>query len=214
MTSASPSTDNTSGGDPDGPSLNNLLRETLIVTIVMVGGVMVAGYLFREPLEQSAQWLIDTLGYAGLFTGIFVADAFTVPIPPDTYLFLSIASHTAGESLTSLPLETLVPTLVICSAASVLGGNVAYWIGPYIEKLPILRDKLEDYRLQGEKLFGEWGTWAVAIAGVTPVPFSIISWLAGIYRMKYSAYFVASLVRIPRIVGYYALYYIGWAPSL
>jgi membrane protein YqaA with SNARE-associated domain len=208
-----PQTDDARDEEVTSPSFDGLLRETLLVTILMVGGVAVAGYLFRAPLEQTARWLVDTLGYAGLFGGIFVADAFTVPIPPDTYLFLSIASQTT-QALANPPIETLVTTLVVCSAASVIGGNIAYWLGPYIEQIPILQDKLEEYRPEGEKLFGEWGSLAVAIAALTPVPFSIVSWLAGIYRMKYSAYFAASLARIPRIVGYYALYYVGWAPSL
>jgi membrane protein YqaA with SNARE-associated domain len=191
--------------DPDtdqAPSIRRLVLETLLFTAAVVCAVALLGYFFRAPLESVARWLIRALGYAGLFGGVFAADAFTLPIPPDFYLFVSIA----GGSNVAL-------TLIACSAASVLGGNLAYALGPYIGRMPLLQQRLADYRPRGEYLFEQWGGWAVGIAAMTPVPFSIVSWLAGIYRMRYPAYFVASLFRIPRIVGYYALYAYGWAPS-
>jgi membrane protein YqaA with SNARE-associated domain len=193
-----------SSTDPDDttPSLRRLVVETLWFTVIVVGAVAVAGYLFRGPLEEIARLLISKLGYAGLFVGTFAADAFTIPIPPDFYLFISIAS---GASVTM--------TLIACSSASVLGGTLAYLIGPYIERLPILRDRLDEFRPRGEYLFSRWGGWAVGIAALTPVPFSIVAWLAGIYRMGYPRFLAASLCRVPRIVGYYALYAYGWAPS-
>lgn len=183
-------------------SLGDLLFETVWFTVAIVSAVAVLGYFFRAPLESMARWLVDTLGYVGLFGGVFAADAFTVPIPPDFYLLISIA----GGSHVML-------TLLACSAASVIGGNVAYALGPFIERLPLLRQRLDDYRPRGEYLFQTWGGWAVGVAAMTPVPFSIVSWLAGIYEMRYSAYLAASLCRVPRIVGYYALYAYGWAPS-
>lgn len=199
-----PSSDSsTERPDDDAFSLRTLVLETIVLTVALVAAVGIAGYLFRSPLERMARWLIDVLGYAGLFAGVFAADAFTFPLPPDVYLFISIAS---GASVTL--------TLLSCSTSSVIAGNVAYSIGPYIENIPILRDRLEDFRSRGEYLFGQWGGRAVAIAALTPVPFSIVAWLAGIYRMPYRWFFVASLARVPRIVGYYALYTYGWAPSM
>lgn len=183
-------------------SLRRLVVETIVITVVLVGGVAVAGYLFRSPLQQMAEWLIDVLGYGGLFVGVFLADAFTFPVPPDVYLFLSIAS---GASVTL--------TLLSCASASIIAGNVAYLIGPYIQQIPFLRQRLEDFRPRGEYLFQKWGGRAVAIAALTPVPFSIVAWLAGIYRTPYQWFATATLVRIPRIVGYYALYAYGWAPA-
>lgn len=194
--------DNTERAPNGGPSVRKLLLETLVFTVVVVGAVVVAGYLFREPLELVARWLVARLGYGGMFAGIFAADAFTFPLPPDFYLFVSIA----GGSSVAL-------TLAVCSLSSVLAGNLAYHIGPYIERVPLLRERLEVFRPRGEYLFREWGIWAVAISALTPVPFSIVSWLAGIFEMRRSHFFVASLFRIPRIIGYYALYYYGWVPS-
>jgi len=200
MANSEPTTDGEA--EEDALSLGRLAVETTVVTILLVGAVVVAGYLFRSPLEEMARWLIEVLGYLGIFVGVFLADAFTVPIPVDVYLFLSIAS---GASVTL--------TLVACSTASVLAGNLAYAIGPYIERIPILRSRLEDFRPRGEFLFQKWGGRAVALAALTPIPFSIVGWLAGIYRTPYHWFAAATLARVPRIVGYYALYAYGWTPA-
>jgi membrane protein YqaA with SNARE-associated domain len=184
-------------------SMRRLLLDTVLFTIALVVVVAIAGYLFRDPLATAADWMIERFGLAGLFVGTFLADAFTLPIPPDVYLFIGIASGTAK-----------IPTIVACSIATVAGGNLAYFVGPYVQKLPYLKDKLNDFRPKGEVLFKGYGIWAVAVAAMTPVPFSIVSWLAGIYRMPYSKYFAASLVRVPRIIGYYGLYALGWAPAI
>ena len=185
------------------PSLRKLALDTALFTVALLAFVFLAGYFFRAPLEQLARQLVHQTGYAGMFAGVFIADAFTFPLPPDVYLFISIASG-----------SDVFITLAACSAASVIAGNIAYTIGPYIQRIPLLRQRLEDFRPRGEYLFGQWGGWAVAISALTPIPFSIVSWLAGIYRMKYTSYALASLFRIPRIAGYYALYAYGWAPSV
>lgn len=201
----SPSETSASSEPPDSPdpSLRRIAVETLVFTVACVGGVFLAGYLFRSPLEEAARWMIDVLGYGGMFAGVFAADAFTFPLPPDVYLFLSIASG-----------ADVLATIAVCSISSVIAGNLAYKIGPYIERIPLLRERLDEFRPRGEYLFQEWGGWAVAISALTPVPFSIVSWLAGIYRMSHRSFFLASLFRIPRIAGYYALYAYGWAPSV
>jgi membrane protein YqaA with SNARE-associated domain len=198
------SRDNRSPDDAtDDPSVRRIIRDTLVFTVVLVGAVAAAGYLLRDPLTEVADWLIATMGVGGMFVGVFLADAFTVPIPPDFYLIISIASG-------------FDPTLTIatCAVGSVVAGNVAYLIGPQIQRIPILESRLEDFRPRGERLFGEWGGWAVAVAAMTPVPFSIVSWLAGIYRMTWRLFLLASLARIPRIIGYYLLYKVGWVPSV
>ena len=199
----SDSNEPTDSDSQQNPSLGRLAFDTALFTVTVLSFVFLAGYFFRAPLEQMARQLVHATGYAGMFAGVFIADAFTFPLPPDVYLFISIASG-----------SDVALTLAACSAASVIAGNIAYVIGPYIQRIPLLRQRLEDFRPRGEYLFDQWGGWAVAISSLTPIPFSIISWLAGIYRMKYLSFALASLFRIPRIVGYYALYAYGWAPPV
>lgn len=187
----------------DEPSLRKLAWQTFWVTVVLVAMVGGGGWLLREPLTEMARWLVENLGYAGMFGGVFLADTFTFPIPPDVYIFIAVASGI-----------DVAPALSTVAVASVVAGNIAYYIGPYVSEIPLLRARIERFRPRGERLFQKYGVWAVAIAAMTPVPFSVVCWMAGTYRMKYKSFAVATLMRIPRVIGYYWLYKMGWAPSV
>ena len=68
----------------------------------------------------------------------------------------------------------------------------------------------EYYRESGRRLIRRYGTWAVALAAFTPLPYSTISWLAGMLGVPPGKYALASLLRAPR----FALYYLALHSSL
>lgn len=180
-------------------SLRPVIVQAVVITAIMFAAIMLGAVFLREPLEALAHWIVEELGLIGVFVGVLATDALTVPIPPDTYLFVAVASHTP-----------VVPMLAVCCAGSIIAGSIAYRLGPYIQRLPFLRARLERFRPRGEKLFLKYGTWTVAIAALTPIPFSVTCWLAGIYKMPYRPFVAATFVRIPRLVGYYFLFELGW----
>ena len=184
-------------------SLRRIVWQTLVFTVVVVAMVAAAGWAFREPLTDMARWLVRDLGLWGVFAGVFAADAFTFPVPPDLYLVFGVAD---GERA-----AMVVATITV---ASIVAGNVAYLIGPYIEKIPLLRKRIAGFRKRGQTLFATYGVWAIGIAALTPVPFSVVCWMAGMYRMKYARFAASTFFRIPRMVGYFLLYKWGWAPEL
>src|SRR5699024_2773959 len=116
---------------------------------------------------------VDYLGLSGIFLAVIASDAFGFPIPPSTFLFAAVAS---GSPVFGL--------LILISLTSILGGTIAYLIGPWIGKLPLLKRILERARPRGERLIDRWGVWAIGVAAITPLPFPIFCWLAGIYRMS------------------------------
>ena len=180
--------------------LRYLIVRTIIFTIVIVAAVVLLGAFFREPVTLFANWLIDELGLFGLLFGIVISDAFTFPVPPDTYLLITVASGGDVQKM-----------LTICCLGSISAGTIAYFFGPHVAKFPYFSKRIEKYRSRGEKLFEMYGVWTVAIAALTPIPFSIVCWFAGIYKMAYPRFFVATLARIPRLVGYYWLFELGLA---
>ena len=184
----------------DDLGIKALILQTVIFTVVVIVAVVFLGTYVREDVETFANWIIDTFGMLGLFVGVFVTDAFTVPVPADTYLLVTVARG-----------QEIVKMLAICCAASVSAGTVAYLIGPYIGQIWLFRKRVEKFRIRGERLFERFGVWTVVIAALTPIPFSIVCWFAGVYKMTYTKFFFASLARVPRLVGYYVLYTLGWA---
>lgn len=180
-------------------SLRPVVIQAVVITAIMFVVIVLGAVFLREPLEVLAHWIVEELGLFGVFLGVLATDSLTVPIPPDTYLFVAVASDVA-----------VVPILTVCCVGSILAGSIAYWLGPYIQRLPFLRKRLEKFRPRGEQLFLKYGTWTVAIAALSPIPFSVTCWLAGIYKMPYRRFVLATFARIPRLVGYYFLFVLGW----
>jgi membrane protein YqaA with SNARE-associated domain len=186
---------------PPAPSLSlrTLIIQTVVITALLVGAVVLASVFLREPLSNAADWVVNSFGLPGIALGIFISDTFTFPIPPDTYIFLAVASNLRV-------MEVLVTVCVV----SVLAGNVAYFLGPLLTRVPFLNKKIEQFRPQGQDLFLRYGVWTVVIGALTPLPYSVVCWFAGLYKMPYGRFFFATLFRIPRMIGYYYLFKLGW----
>ena len=182
-------------------SLRTIVVRTVWVTLGMLAMVFVAAQFFAEPTVRFANWIVTDLGYAGIFLGVFLADALTLPIPPDTYLLTAVATD-------SPPLNVLITII----GGSLFAANIAYVIGPHVARLPYLGNRVEYFRSQGEELYQRYGVWTLVLAALSPIPFSVVCWFAGIYRMPYPKFFLATLARIPRFLGYYFLFVLGWQP--
>ncbi len=171
--------------------------------VVLFAIVAALAIFFRAPITEIAVTLVERLGPLGIFFGILLADGFTFPIPPTTYVFVAVAAETP-----------IVPALTAAFIASLFGGTIAYFVGPFLTKMPFIGRRIEAFRPRGQALFERWGLWTVAVGAITPLPFSIICWFAGIYRMPFRKFFLISLIRAPRMLVYYALFALGWTATL
>lgn len=154
--------------------------------------VFLASRHFRPELEWLSQLMIAKLGVAALFFGPFLADAFSVPMPPQLYLLAAITTHKPAWL-----------TIALVSAGSVVGGNLGRWLGSRLGDRPVLRRLLGKTRGRVDGVFGRYGYWAVAVGSLMPLPYSILCYLAGVYRMPMGLFAVMSLLRIPRLVFFY-----------
>lgn len=187
--------------DDDALSLKSIILKSIAVTVLLVGLLAVANYFFATPLREFALWVVEELGLLGIFLGVLAADALSFPISIDTYVLVAVAS------------DTPLPVMVICTISSILGGNISYFLGPLLQKVPLLSTKLDQFRPRGEKLFARYGFWAIVIAALSPIPFCITCWVAGIYKMNYKKFFLGTLFRAPRLVIYYFLFELGMASA-
>ncbi len=158
----------------------------------------VLGLVFREPLEEYGRILIKRFGYLGIAAGIFAADGFTMPVPPDFYLFVGVSG---GAN----------PWIVIAagSAASIAGGIVSYAIGMTFSR-GFFRRHFPNAQKEGTRLVNRLGVAAVVLAALTPLPFSVICVIAGSARMKFSTFLLASLFRVPRMIIFFFLIDVAW----
>jgi len=142
--------------------------------------------MLRRLYDWVLHWAETPYGSWALFLLAFSESSF-FPIPPDILLIaLAIA----------IPKKSLKYAL-ICSAGSVLGGCFGYLIGWKFMAL-IGNRIVEFYGLTPkieyiEILFNRYDAWAVGIAGFTPIPYKVFTISAGMFKINFMVFFLASV---------------------
>ena len=168
-----------------------------LVALVAVGAAL--GWMFREPISWAGGEFIDLFGLWGL-GGLTVAlDACPVPVTNEPLMVLAMGAGVDAWTIFG-----------VMSSGSVLSGMVG-WLGGVIvgTRTPIGRWLMRRY--PGVQLFmRRWGAVGVAIAALTPIPFGLTAWTAGMTGVSPYKVALASLARVPKTGFYVWLIYQGW----
>ncbi len=127
-------------------------------------------------------WADSPAGPAALAV-LAATESLFFPLPPDP-LLIALAVRNPDAAL-------LLAGLTI--AASVLGGLAGHWLGGRFGRPLLLR--LHSSRIDRvESMFRRHGFWAVAIAGLTPIPYKLFSIAAGVFDVPRTQFVLASIV--------------------
>lgn len=176
-----------------------LVAQVVVPLGVVFLGVSMAAALFRPQLRVLGEGFVHRFGYAGMALGAFVSDAFNFPIPPQFYMLTAVA---AGAPQ--------IPSVTVVCVSSVIAANVAYFVAGSLAKVPFIAHRIEASRPRIDPLFAKYGYYAVAIGAMLPIPFSLLCYVAGLYKVPYRIYVVLVLMRVPRLLAFYALIRLGW----
>ena len=141
----------------------------------------------RRLYDWVLSWAESPYGSWALFFLAFAESSF-FPIPPDVLLIaLAVGVHKKAFRFAA-----------ICTAGSVMGGMVGYligWqfmelVGNHIVALLGLADKFGI----AESWYRAWDVWVVFIAGFTPIPYKVFTIAAGLFKINFSLFVVASVV--------------------
>jgi membrane protein YqaA with SNARE-associated domain len=196
-----PAADDPLPNDTESSDVNgrSLAIRTVFGVVLLFAGAAVGAWLLKDGLTRAGVWFFEVYGLVGLVLGTLATDVLGVPVPVDVYLAASITAD-----------KPVLPILAVASVTSVISGNLAYLLGGVLDKIPLLGRLVRRYEDKGRAVFAKWGVTAVAIAAWTPLPFSIVCWFAGAFRMPYKRFFLATLHRVPRIILYYYVIALGW----
>lgn len=182
-------------------------REFLFLALRWLAGMVLLLLLmvalakgFREPLERMGRAFADNLGYSGLALGTFIADGFHFPIPPQFYMLLAISSQVSQ-----------LRAFAAIAIASLLGGYAGYSLAGRLAGIRIVARRLERSRAVAARAFSRFGVRGTLVAGLLPVPYSVLCYLAGLQGLPAKLFLLFSLLRIPRLVAYYYLVRFGWS---
>jgi membrane protein DedA with SNARE-associated domain len=149
-----------------------------------------------ETLSNIAIYLIQTLGYWGVFIGMTLESA-CIPLPSE--IIMPFSGYVVWQGNTNM---TLIGITIVGAVANLFGSLIAYFVGlkggrPLLEKygkyILITHSSLE----RADQWFDKYGYEAVLISRLLPGIRTFISLPAGIAHMdlkKFSIYtFIGSL---------------------
>ncbi|MBU1111448.1 MAG: VTT domain-containing protein [archaeon] len=169
------------------------MEKKKVITIISISTIIILSILFViffSMFKDTSNTLLAQYGLLGIAPIVIIMDFVIQPISPDVIVFS-----------TSLISEDFILIAVIAGISSVIAGIIDHLIGRRIGSNGF-RDLFGDKHVErGRELFKRWGPYAVLFGALSPVPYSAVCWLSGIYRMKLSLFIVLSLVtRIPRFI--------------
>lgn len=145
--------------------------------------------ILRRLYDWILHWAATPYGAPALFLLAFAESSF-FPIPPDVLLLaLCIA----------IPCRSFKFALV-ASVGSVLGGVAGYWIGVslwgglstfFYRYIPGFTVHTFNYV---QDLFATYDFWTVFTAGFTPIPYKVITIGAGVFKINFVVFVLASAI--------------------
>lgn len=127
----------------------------------------------------------QSMGVQGLAINSCVESFFLVP-PPDILL---IAMDLAKP-------EKALYYAFICTIASAIGGAIGYFIGLFGGRpvFNLIFRKNHDKFDAVEKMYNEYGSFAVFFSAFTPIPYKIFTIASGVLKMNFWKFFIASFL--------------------
>lgn len=116
------------------------------------------------------------------------AESSIFPIPPDVMIVPMVLSDRAAA----------LRIAVVGTISSVLGGLAGYAIGYFF--FDAIGDRIVEFYGYGAKFeefrgtYAEYGAWIVALAGLTPFPYKVITIASGFFALDPIVFLVASVL--------------------
>ncbi len=170
------------------------IRLGLLIPIVLLAAVALSGVFLRDEINAFASWVFYHLGFGGLAVVFFVSETVVSPLPPDLILLI-VASSDLSDAWEA--------PVAILALLSTLGGHLGWLLGWRLAEAGLVRRVLGRHHGRSLAVMQRYGVWAVVLAALTPLPWSVTSWTAGALRMPWRLYLLGSLTRFPRVVVYY-----------
>lgn len=178
-----------------------MIERNLYAALFGLGAFIVAmgiiGLVYEEQLASMADWVVQRIGFAGLALILMVTDTLVTPFPPDILLVVIAKSHLA---------ENWPIYVGLLGVVSVIAGMTGYGIGRWLGHFTWSQRLFGQFKEDHHTFIRKFGFWAVAIGSVTPLPYSVTCWTAGVLGLHWTTVLAAALLfRLPRIYLVYWL---------
>ncbi|MFC1690915.1 YqaA family protein [Nanoarchaeota archaeon] len=167
---------------------------SVIIFLIFMGIFVYVLFNYRQ-LEVTIKESIGTYGYLALFLSSFLTDLLGQPLSPDVALITGIL----------LGFNIFIVIMII-SFGSYLASLMSYSLGiTYGEKAVKVIFGFEKYS-KWKNFFRRFDKIALALAAMTPVPYVLMCWISGIFRVRIRDFLLFAL--IPRTIRYIIIAYV------
>lgn len=167
--------------------------------LLLVAAVFALSRLAGPRVEPLASAFVARFGYLGMAVGSFVSDLTTFPVPPQFYMLTAVSSGTPW-----------LPSFAVILAGSWLGGGCGMLLGERLATRPAVRARVARTKPWIDALHARYGAWAMVVAAFSPIPYSLLCYGLGVYRLGPRSAFIVLGLRGPRLAIFYALIALGW----
>ncbi|MGZ4553955.1 MAG: DedA family protein [Mycobacteriaceae bacterium] len=171
-------------------------------TMVLVN-VASTAYLSFGPQFIQPNYLLETFGYAGLLTVVFVECGLLVGFffPGDSLLFTAGLISTGDAVLAGHPIAAIAPLwllIVTVPIAAVAGDQLGYLVGrkagPAIFHRDDTRFFKRKYVTEAHEFFDRHGSKAVVMARFVPIVRTFMPVTSGVARMHYRTFLTFDII--------------------
>jgi membrane protein YqaA with SNARE-associated domain len=143
--------------------------------------------LFKSLLDKL--WQVSaTKGAYKVLAFVAFTESIFFPIPPDLFLIpMALSQRQKAFRLAAH-----------CLVFSVVGGVIGYGVGYFFMDavgMPIVEFYgLMDKYVLVQEWYEKYNAWAVAAAGLTPIPYKLCTLTAGAFHINFFVFLVASII--------------------
>jgi len=149
-----------------------------ISIILFIALIFILFSLFYDTIKTICFFFVANFGVIGIFVLTAILDTIFVPLSPSIFVF----AGTFGGA--DLWVVTLAGALGSCTA-----GVLGYFLGHKIGSRGIGKIFGKKNLNKGKKIFDKFGMIAIILGAATPIiPYSLMNWTAGIYKMRVSVF--------------------------
>ena len=137
--------------------------------------------------EMITEWMLSFSGSPWgvvVLAGNAASEAVFNPFPADPLLL----------AMSFLRPELALIYGAVCTVASVLGGIVGWVVGLKLGRPVAVRMLREDRFAKVESMFGRYGSWAILVAAISPIPYKFFAVGAGVMEFSIAKFVVVSVV--------------------
>jgi len=168
-----------------------LILSTIAFVVLLFAAVAALWFWLRGPLVGMSASFVERFGGPGVAIGFFLPDAFLIPFPNDTFALLGLAGGLG-----------VGPVIAWGTGGSILGGCTGWLIGRKLRRTRLVERLMATGRgRELEDAVRRRGALVVAVAAITPLPYSVASWAAGAVGMPLGSFVLVSLTRVIRVAS-------------